>query len=617
MIPKDFTTFLASPENNDFSVEQIEKLLQQYPYVQSLRIALLRKLKATNHPNYQKHLHTTSAYAYDRVFLRKYINKENIYVVEYPAMKVEVEQLETLDLVPLGELKQEVDAPFLDLENTNSAANEITFPSDDWESIFNQNENITAETVENSEEIDTENDLEESGIDENQNEIITTETVENSEEIDTENDLEESGIDENQNEIITTETVENSEEIDTENDLEESGIDENQNEIITAETVENSEEIDTENDLEESGIDENQNEIITAETVENSEEIDTENDLEESGIDENQNENITAETVENSEEIDTENDLEESGIDENQNENITTETVENSEEIDQQSPITNQEMKDQKEIQALILESQRVEKHAPIEEDIDNLLGDDELEGLDDEVEFEFEIDKQIIGDEEDLSMFDDHGVNHHDDHDDKHFAEDNYEVSEHENHHGETDNSHEVKKPLHEIIHEKISDLITENPAIKEAKYEETVSENKDEEVVLKTEENFELSLDNVFRKDDRPAYIDVDDESELPLEEEQETIISTANVNEIRAALSDKYQNKEAKKERIKKYLQRIAQIPAEENGIITETYADLLAKQGKIERSIKMYQQLILKNPQKKVYFAAKIKQLIKNI
>jgi hypothetical protein len=557
MIPKDFTTFLASPENNDFSVEQIEKLLQQYPYVQSLRIALLRKLKATNHPNYQKHLHTTSAYAYDRVFLRKYINKENIYVVEYPAMKVEVEQLETLDLVPLGELKQEVDAPFLDLENTNSAANEITFPSDDWESIFNQNENITAETVENSEEIDTENDLEESGIDKNQNEIITAETVENSEEIDTENDLEETGIDENQNEIITTETVENSEEIDTENDLEESGIDENQNENITAETVENSEEIDTENDLEESGIDENQNEIITAETVENSEEI------------------------------------------------------------DQQSPITNQEMKDQKEIQALILESQRVEKHAPIEEDIDNLLGDDELEGLDDEVEFEFEIDKQIIGDEEDLSMFDDHGVNHHDDHDDKHFAEDNYEVSEHENHHGETDNSHEVKKPLHEIIHEKISDLITENPAIKEAKYEETVSENKDEEVVLKTEENFELSLDNVFRKDDRPAYIDVDDESELPLEEEQETIISTANVNEIRAALSDKYQNKEAKKERIKKYLQRIAQIPAEENGIITETYADLLAKQGKIERSIKMYQQLILKNPQKKVYFAAKIKQLIKNI
>jgi hypothetical protein len=591
MIPKDFTTFLASPENNDFSVEQIEKLLQQYPYVQSLRIALLRKLKATNHPNYQKHLHTTSAYAYDRVFLRKYINKENIYVVEYPAMKVEVEQLETLDLVPLGELKQEVDAPFLDLENTNSAANEITFPSDDWESIFNQNENITAETVENSEEIDTENDLEESGIDENQNENITAETVENSEEIDTENDLEESGIDENQNEIITTETVENSEEIDTENDLEESGIDENQNEIITTETVENSEEIDTENDLEESGIDENQNEIITAETVENSEEIDTENDLEESGIDENQNEIITAETVENSEEI------------------------------DQQSPITNQEMKDQKEIQALILESQRVEKHAPIEEDIDNLLGDDELEGLDDEVEFEFEIDKQIIGDEEDLSMFDDHGVNHHDDHhdehDDKHFAEDNYEVSEHENHHGEADNSHEVKKPLHEIIHEKISDLITENPAIKEAKYEETVSENKDEEVVLKTEENFELSLDNVFRKDDRPAYIDVDDESELPLEEEQETIISTANVNEIRAALSDKYQNKEAKKERIKKYLQRIAQIPAEENGIITETYADLLAKQGKIERSIKMYQQLILKNPQKKVYFAAKIKQLIKNI
>ena len=48
-----------------------------------------------------------------------------------------------------------------------------------------------------------------------------------------------------------------------------------------------------------------------------------------------------------------------------------------------------------------------------------------------------------------------------------------------------------------------------------------------------------------------------------------------------------------------------------------VITETHAELLAKQGKIEHSIRMYQQLILKNPQKKVYFAAKIKQLIKNI
>ena len=101
MTPKEFAAFLESPESDQFSVEQIKNMLQQYPYVQSLRIAFLKKLRSSNHPNFEKYLHKTATYAYDRVFLKRYVNKKRIYVIEYPAMKIEAEQLETLELIPL------------------------------------------------------------------------------------------------------------------------------------------------------------------------------------------------------------------------------------------------------------------------------------------------------------------------------------------------------------------------------------------------------------------------------------------------------------------------------------------------------------------------------------
>ncbi|CCH52507.1 hypothetical protein BN8_01512 [Fibrisoma limi BUZ 3] len=44
-----------------------------------------------------------------------------------------------------------------------------------------------------------------------------------------------------------------------------------------------------------------------------------------------------------------------------------------------------------------------------------------------------------------------------------------------------------------------------------------------------------------------------------------------------------------------------------------LVTEAFAIILQKQGKIDKAIEIYQQLILKNPQKKAYFAAKISEL----
>ena len=45
----------------------------------------------------------------------------------------------------------------------------------------------------------------------------------------------------------------------------------------------------------------------------------------------------------------------------------------------------------------------------------------------------------------------------------------------------------------------------------------------------------------------------------------------------------------------------------------GIISEGMAKILVRQGKIEKAIEMYEQLLLKKPEKSTYFAEKIKEL----
>ncbi|MEQ9442600.1 MAG: tetratricopeptide repeat protein [Cyclobacteriaceae bacterium] len=49
------------------------------------------------------------------------------------------------------------------------------------------------------------------------------------------------------------------------------------------------------------------------------------------------------------------------------------------------------------------------------------------------------------------------------------------------------------------------------------------------------------------------------------------------------------------------------------AYDEGLVTENLAEIMLRQGKKEKSVKIYEQLILKYPQKKAYFAAKIEQI----
>lgn len=398
MTPKEFRAFLEAPESFRFSVEQVKRLLRQYPYTQSLRIALQKKLRLADHPDYEKELHRTATYALDRVFLKRHINDKPIYIEDDTNTDTTREELETLDLMPLEELQEKVvEHAATNVDNQPEyEAQQLTYPTE-----LNDSNDFTTDS-------DHPTESEQHSID----------------------------------------------------------------------ALEYPTELDDKN------IHSEQNQI---------------------------------------------------------------------------------DMTNHSELQQIILESKKVEEHPPIEEDIDNLLHEDDLEKLDDDIEFGFEIDKKIINDQDDFSLFD------------KEEEEEEHHTGTHTEEHSEDD----AEKPLFQHIHEQIN-----------------------------TEKHAESG--------DEPSSQELEkDPEELPLEEEEVVTPSAENIKKIKAVLSNQTANKEEKKKQIKASLIRISKIPLSEIGAITETYGELLVKQGKIEYAIRLYQQLILKNPQKKVYFAAKIKQLIKKI
>jgi hypothetical protein len=108
--------------------------------------------------------------------------------------------------------------------------------------------------------------------------------------------------------------------------------------------------------------------------------------------------------------------------------------------------------------------------------------------------------------------------------------------------------------------------------------------------------------------------------------MEEKANSETSKDDVRNFREWLSTQKPLKESqlrgkdKKKKKKKKLSDAEKLAADSlkmsEGVVSESYAKLLAKQGYIEQAEEMYRKLILKNPEKSSYFAAELENLKNN-
>ncbi len=612
MTPENFSAFLNSPEDKSVSIDKLQKLIEKYPYVQSLRIAYLKKLKIGNHPDFEKQVNQTATYVNDRNFLRKYINGENIYLLEYANNLVTAEALETLELLPLHSIEEGILLEDVELKSDKKEEylfNEISKETDER---FNLEKEVFVEEELVIEEVQIDDSIQEDELEETESNLVINE-IESTKE-----DIVETNIEE---EELVIEEVQIDDSIqESESEEIESNLVINEIESDKAEDLEVVESKVTESELELEKIEANETETEELDAIDTKdlgfEFIEDTEDLKVESINSEIIEDVatTLEEPKLNEEINTEiPEIEINDVIEEFPENETT--VENvNENIDKmQQSIIEKKVLDN-EIQHLIIGSKKVESHAPIEENIDHLLSEDELEDLDDEIEFGFEIDNKIIANEEDISLFEkknSDAIKVEEQHDDEDIVESN----------------HIADETIEIIPKEKVEtddfELSPDNIFSKDDLRQEGdlffLDDKPTAEELLATEQVQQVPVTPAINFAKETSNYENEDAEAFPEEFEEEEAVeeSRENVEQIKVVLSTKTDSKENKKIKIKAYLQRIAQIPLEEESLISETYAGLLAKQGKIERSIRMYQQLILKNPQKKVYFAAKIKQLIKSI
>jgi|JI10StandDraft_1071094.scaffolds.fasta_scaffold320988_1 tetratricopeptide (TPR) repeat protein len=103
--------------------------------------------------------------------------------------------------------------------------------------------------------------------------------------------------------------------------------------------------------------------------------------------------------------------------------------------------------------------------------------------------------------------------------------------------------------------------------------------------------------------------------------VEEDQQAHLELERQRQM--AIIDSFIENEARMGPIRANLNDMANVEPEDlakkrnmnfsEGIVSEGMAKIMARQGKIERAIEIYEQLMLKKPEKKAYFAEKIKDL----
>ncbi len=228
--------------------QQLEALLFEYPYCQSLRFALLRKYAADDHKAFDKHLALASAYATDRRFLYDFVESER----RKPQDENEEPILDLSDFPPQGELLPLETAAGIAAVSTAVAVTQIVDDSEEETESADLEISINEKMLEavEDEQIDQATDAELPDLEiveiEEEVEAISEEPAAEIKEIETE--VEQSVIDrafEEQDELLEEEALAHPEfELEESSDFEEAEpeLEEVELEVLNAE-LENVEEI--------------------------------------------------------------------------------------------------------------------------------------------------------------------------------------------------------------------------------------------------------------------------------------------------------------------------------------------------------------------------------------
>lgn len=178
------------------------------------------------------------------------------------------------------------------------------------------------------------------------------------------------------------------------------------------------------------------------------------------------------------------------------------------------------------------------------------------------------------------------------------------------------------IKKPIPEpVIQEDILSLINELPntnPIEEAKEQKISSATPTAAKTVETpsaaapafvftdEKEEDKSLMVMMSFTDWLFHFKTKTERERE-EEKDKKALKTAWQKEKLAAAT------EEENEEIPEAIFKLAMDSISENSIISESLAKVLAKQGKTDKAIEMYKKLSLRNPEKNLYFADRIKEL----
>ena len=164
-------------------------------------------------------------------------------------------------------------------------------------------------------------------------------------------------------------------------------------------------------------------------------------------------------------------------------------------------------------------------------------------------------------------------------------------------------------KQTEEEALKEKTTTKLKSEPLIQPIYTEDYFLHQGIESVETEEENDEEKQLMVMMSFSDWLMHFKTKNEKQKEEEEDQRALKTMWQKEKLAAALEE--ENEEIPE---KVFEMAVNSIRSEED-LVSESLAEIMIKQGKIDKAIEMYRKLSLRNPQKNTYFADKIEKLIK--